>query len=74
MTIDELKAEALRLNPQERAELASELLASLDELSETEVERMWLEEAMRRDAALDSGAARAVPADEVFAAARARLR
>ena len=74
MTIDELKAEALRLNPQERAELASELLVSLDELSETEVERMWLEEAMRRDAALDSGAARAVPADEVFAAARARLR
>jgi len=74
MTIDELKAEALRLNPQERAELASELLASLDELSEPEVERMWLEEAMRRDAALDSGAARAVPADEVFAAARARLR
>jgi hypothetical protein len=74
MTIDELKAEALRLNPQERAELASELLVSLDELSEPEVERMWLEEAMRRDAALDSGAARAVPAGEVFAAARARLR
>ena len=58
MTIDELKAEALRLNPEERAELASELLVSLDELSEPEVERMWLEEAMRRDAALDSGATR----------------
>jgi Putative addiction module component len=74
MTIDELKAEALRLNPEERAELASELLVSLDELSEPEVERMWLEEAMRRDAALDSGAARGVPANEVFSAARARLR
>ena len=74
MTIDELKAEALRLNPEERAELASELLVSLDDLSESEVERLWVEEAMRRDAALDSGTARAIPADEVFAAARARLK
>jgi len=74
MTLAELKAEALRLNPQERAELAAELLVSLDELGESEVERMWLEDAMRRDAALDSGAARAVLADEVFAAARARMR
>jgi len=64
MTIDELKAEALRLSPDERAELASELLVSLDNLSETEIERLWLEEAIRRDAELDSGAAQAVPADE----------
>jgi adenylate cyclase len=74
VTIDELKAEALRLNPEERAELASDLLVSLEDLSESEVERLWVEEAMRRDAALDSGAARAIPADEVFAAARARLK
>jgi len=74
MTLDELKAEALRLNPGERAELASELLVSLDALSESEIEKLWLEEAVRRDAELDSGAARAIPADEVFAAARARLR
>jgi Putative addiction module component len=74
MTIDELKAEALRLNAEERAELASELLFSLDNLSESEIEKLWLEEAVRRDAELDSGTARAVPADEVFAVARARLR
>ncbi|MCZ7663800.1 MAG: addiction module protein [Thermoleophilia bacterium] len=74
MTIDELKAEALRLKPEERAELASELLFSLDNLSESEIEKLWLEEAVRREAELDSGTARAVPADEVFAAARARLR
>jgi hypothetical protein len=73
MTIDELKAEMLRLNPEERAELASELLVSLDDLSESEVERMWLEEAQRRDAALDDGTARAIPAAEVFSSARARL-
>lgn len=73
MTIDELKAEALRLTPEERAELASELLVSLDDLSEPEIERLWLEEAERRDAALDNGTARAIPADEVFSSARARL-
>jgi len=73
MTIDELKAEALRLRPEERAQLASELLVSLDDLSEAEAERVWLEEAVRRDADLDSGVAKAVPASEVFSAARARL-
>jgi len=73
MTIDELKAEALRLTPEERAELASELLVSLDDLSKSEIERLWLEEAERRDAALDNGSAKAIPADEVFSSARARL-
>jgi len=73
MTKDELKAEALRLTPEERAELASELLVSLDDLSEPEIERLWLEESERRDAALDNGTARAIPADEVFSSARARL-
>jgi hypothetical protein len=74
MTIDELKAEVLRLNPDERAQLASELIVSLDELSESEIERLWVEEAMRRDMELDNGTARSIPADEVFAAARASLR
>lgn len=73
MTIDELKAELSRLNPEQRAEIASELIVSLDNLSESEVEHLWLEEAMRRDAALDNGTARTIPADEVFSAARARL-
>ena len=73
MTIDELRAETLRLNSEERAELASELLMSLDDLSESEAESMWLEESVRRDAALDDGRPRAIPADEVFYSARTRL-
>ena len=72
MSVDELKAEALRLDPQTRAYLARELLASLDTLSEAEIEKLWLDEAMRRDEELDSGAARAYPADEVLNRARAR--
>jgi hypothetical protein len=74
MTIDELRTEVLRLNPEQRAELASELLVSLEDLSESDVERLWVDEALRRDAELDTGSARAIPADEVFSAARARLR
>jgi len=72
MSVDELKAEALRLAPQTRAYLARELLASLDTLSEAEIEKLWLDEAIRRDEELDHGTARAYPADEVLNRARAR--
>ncbi|MCL5279200.1 MAG: addiction module protein [Planctomycetes bacterium] len=72
MSIDELKAEVLRLDPQTRAYLARELLASLDTLSEAEIEKLWLDEAIRRDEELSSGAAQAYPADEVLDRARAR--
>lgn len=74
MTIDELRAVALQLTPEERAELASELLSSLDDLSEAEVERLWIEEAQRRDAQIDAGTAKLIPGDEVIAEARARLK
>lgn len=74
MTIDELKREALSLDPPSRANLARELLSSLDDLPQDEIERLWIEEALRRDAEIDAGTARRIPADEVFAAARARLR
>ena len=72
MSIDELKDEALRLSPEVRAYLALELLASLDEMSEAEIEELWLQEAMRRNQELDSGTARSYAADEVFTRARAR--
>jgi hypothetical protein len=72
MSIDELKAEALRLGPEARAHLARVLLASLDEMSYGEIEKLWIDEAIARDDELTSGAARAYPADEVLARARAR--
>ena len=72
MSVEELREEALRLTPEARAHLARELLASLDAMSEAEVERLWLDEAIRRDEELDSGAAPAYPVDEVLARARAR--
>ncbi len=72
MSVEELKEEALRLSPEARAYLARELLASLDAMSDTEIEKLWIDEAIRRDEELDSGTARAYPADDVLARARAR--
>ena len=73
MTIEQVEIEALKLNPQARAELAEKLLKSLEDLSEEDIERLWAEEAVRRDAELDSGAASLRDADDVFKDARARL-
>ena len=72
MSLEEIKAEALKLNPASRASLARDLLASLDSLSPAEVQRLWIEEAIRRDDEIDQGAAHLHPADEVLARARAR--
>jgi predicted transposase YdaD len=72
MTIDELAKEAMSLAPEARANLASQLLSSLDELSDSEAERLWVEEAVRRDAELDSGSAKSSPVEDVIARARAR--
>ena len=74
MTVDELLREALRLNPADRASMAHELLNSLESLSEAEVEQLWIEEALRRSAEIDTGAADTIPADEAIAEARARLK
>jgi hypothetical protein len=71
MTADELKTQALRLAPQARADLARELLSSLEALSEAEIEQLWLEEASRRDRELDAGTVEAIPAEEVLARAKA---
>ena len=71
---EELKAEALRLAPEARAKLAHALLESLEDLSEAEIEGLWIKEALRRDKEFDC---RSVPlrrADDVLKEARSRLR
>ena len=73
MKLEELEAEALRLDPRGRARLAGRLLESLDELSPEEITQIWAEEAQRRSAALDEGALSARSADDVFRDARTRV-
>ena len=48
-------AEALRLGPDERAELASEVLASLDGPIDADAESAWEQEIRRRIAGIDAG-------------------
>ncbi len=73
MSIDELEAEALKLDPSARARLAERLLESLETLSEEENARLWAEEAERRDRAWDPTASQGRPASDVFGDARGRL-
>jgi len=74
MNNDELEAEALKLHPKVRARLARKLLESLETLTDEENERLWAEEADRRDSDWDSTPASARPATDVLRDARAKLR
>ena len=58
-------AEALRLDVDARAELAAEILASLDGPADPDAEAAWATEIQRRVAAIESGTARLEPWDEV---------
>jgi putative addiction module component (TIGR02574 family) len=73
MSFDELVAEVEKLSLQERAALAKRIVESLDELSESEVEALWLQEAERRLDELEQGRATEVPAEEVLRRAKAAI-
>ncbi len=51
---EKLQAEALKLEPKDRARLAEKLLRSLETLSDDENAELWLAEAKRRDAEMDA--------------------
>jgi putative addiction module component (TIGR02574 family) len=57
-TTSNLLNNALRLTPAERAELAAELLASLDGEPEDDVEAAWATEIQRRVERVSSGQAK----------------
>ena len=67
-----LAAEALELNPEERADLAQRLLDSLPR--DPEVAAALDEEIRRRVALFEAGELEMIPAEQVFAEARARLK
>lgn len=73
MSIQELEAEALKLDPKSRARLAGKLLASLENLSEEENTRLWVEEAERRAMEMDTQPDVSASAKDVFREARAKL-
>jgi len=74
MNTETIRRGALSLPVQARAELAEQLLSSLDSLSETEIAHLWLVEAARRAEDMDQGAVKRVSADDVRRQAKALLR
>ncbi len=78
VTVNEIATAAMKLDPKKRARLAAQLIESLREeeekLSPEEWERLWAQEAERRLEELRQGKAKEIPAEEVFARARALRR
>jgi putative addiction module component (TIGR02574 family) len=65
---------AKELPPEDRARLAEELLASLEDLPESSEDAAWDAELLRRVTEVENGTAKLLPADEVFARVRSSLR
>ena len=57
--------QALKLSPNERAEVAEQLIASLDEAPDTGVELAWQEEVQRRLGQIERGEVKTIPWEEV---------
>lgn len=57
--------EALKLTANERAEVAEQLIASLDEIPDTDVEQAWQEEIQRRLQQVERGEVKTIPWEEV---------
>ncbi len=68
--LDELSREALALTLDERAQLAQQLLESIERESDPGVLAAWEAEIADRIARYERGEATLIPAEEVFAAAR----
>lgn len=65
-TLNQVLIAAEQSSLEERAELSGKLLLSLDEPSDYEVERLWLDEAERRLNQFRQGNDQGIPAEEVF--------
>ncbi len=70
--LERIRAEVLELSEAERAELAHDLIASLDEPRESGVEDAWDHEILRRISLLDSGQAKLLDREEFRKKMRAR--
>ncbi len=65
---------ALKLPPRSRAKLAEQLLRSLDDPNQKEIDSLWANEAEARVDAFERGEMKTIPAREVFRKLRARKR
>ena len=68
--LEELSTRARALEPEDRVRLAEEILASLHDASEADVDTAWDLEIQRRLEEVTNGSARLVSSEEVHAEAR----
>jgi putative addiction module component (TIGR02574 family) len=71
--LEKLRSEVLNLSEPERAELAHNLVCSLDGPADPDVEQAWDAEILRRLADIDSGTADSIDRDEFRRRMRARM-
>lgn len=71
LTAEQIKAEAMKLSPEERADLADWLWISA--APREEVQAAWDVEIERRIRQLESGEVESIPAEEVLAKLKAKL-
>lgn len=74
LNIESIRQAALELQPAARMDLTHALVRSLTDLPESEVQKLWLEEAERRDAEMEAGQVEGSPGEEVFRGLFARHR
>ena len=68
--LDELAKQARSLALEERAQLAQQLMESVEQESDPEVQAAWESEVASRIAKYERGEAKLIAAEEVFATAR----
>ena len=71
--LEKVRSEALRLSETERAELAHNLVTSLDGPADSDVEQTWDAEITRRLAEIDTGTAELVDREELRRRMQARM-
>lgn len=73
MTLEKLEAEIRKLSLRDRSVLAKWIVESLDDLSESEADALWVEEAERRLDELEQGRVTEIAAEEVLRRARTAI-
>jgi putative addiction module component (TIGR02574 family) len=70
---DRVAADAMKLPLRDRVRLAQQLVSTIDNAAETDVEELWFDEAERRLEELHSGRVKGIDGDEAFRRVREDL-
>jgi uncharacterized protein YpbB len=74
MELNTIKNEALKLPAKLRADLARQLLNSLDNLEDSEIEDLWVEEALKRNEEIENEEVKVKSHESIMEEVRAMLK